>query len=94
MIIAKTIKGKGVSLLEIKMDWHGKVISKEQMDTALTELGNVDKNIRGEILNPEQVSLPEEGIEKYDKIPMVSGEIATRKAYGNTLINIFQNILK
>jgi len=89
MIIAKTIKGKGVSLLENKNGWHGKVISKEQMDTALTELGNVDKNIRGEILNPEQVSLPEEGIEKYDKIPMVSGEIATRKAYGNTLINIF-----
>lgn len=89
MIIAKTIKGKGVSLLENKNDWHGKAISEEQMDTALSELGNVDKNIRGEILNPEEVNIPEEGIEEYDKIPMESGKIATRKAYGNTLVNIF-----
>jgi len=89
MIIAKTIKGKGVSLLENKDGWHGKAISEEQMDTALRELGNVDKNIRGEILNPEQVNIPEEGIEEYDKIPMESGKIATRKAYGNTLVNIF-----
>lgn len=89
MIIAKTIKGKGVSLLEDKDGWHGKAISEDQMDTALKELGNVDKNIRGKILNPEQVNIPEEGIEEYDKIPMESGKIATRKAYGNTLVNIF-----
>ncbi|MCG2790851.1 MAG: transketolase, partial [Actinomycetia bacterium] len=89
MIIAKTIKGKGVSLLEDKDGWHGKAISEEQLDTALRELGNVDKNMRGEILNPEEVNIPEEGIEEYDKIPMESGKIATRKAYGNTLVNIF-----
>lgn len=89
MIIAKTIKGKGVSLLEDKDGWHGKAISEDQMDTALKELGNVDKNIRGKFLNPEQVNIPEEGIEEYDKIPMESGKIATRKAYGNTLVNIF-----
>ncbi|GAG67358.1 unnamed protein product, partial [marine sediment metagenome] len=89
MIIAKTIKGKGVNLLEDKNDWHGKAISKAQMDTALKELGNVDKKIRGEILNPEQVNIPEEEIEEYDKIPMEIDKIATRKAYGNTLVNIF-----
>jgi len=89
MIIAKTIKGKGVSLLENKNGWHGKAISKEQMAAVLKELGNVDKNIRGEILNPEEVNIHEEGIEEYDKIPMESGKIATRKAYGNTLVNIF-----
>ncbi|MBU4314221.1 MAG: transketolase, partial [Actinobacteria bacterium] len=58
MIIAKTIKGKGVSLLEDKDGWHGKAISEEQLDTALKELGNVDKNMRGEILNPEEVNIP------------------------------------
>ncbi|MFZ3086364.1 MAG: transketolase [Candidatus Hydromicrobium sp.] len=89
MIIAKTIKGKGVSLLEDKDGWHGKAISEKQLDTALRELGNVDKNMRGEILNPEEVNIPEEGIEEYNKIPMESGKIATRKAYGNTLVNIF-----
>jgi len=89
MIIAKTIKGKGVSLLENKNGWHGKAISEEQIDTALKELGNVDKNIREKILNPEEVNIPEEGIEEYDKIPMEIGKISTRKAYGNTLVNIF-----
>ncbi|PIU29242.1 MAG: transketolase [Candidatus Hydromicrobium americanum] len=89
MIIAKTIKGKGVSLLEDKDGWHGKAISEDQMDTALKELGDIDKNIRGKILDPEQVNIPEEGIEEYDKIPMESGKIATRKAYGNALVNIF-----
>ena len=89
MIIAKTIKGKGVSLLEDKDGWHGKAISEEQMDTALKELGDIDKNMRGEILNPEEVNIPEEGIEEYNKIPMESGKIATRKVYGNTLVNIF-----
>lgn len=89
MIIAKTIKGKGISLLENKNGWHGKAISEEQIDTALKELGNFDKNIREKILNPEEVNIPEERIEEYDKIPMEGGKIATRKAYGNTLVNIF-----
>ncbi|NQT66732.1 MAG: transketolase [Actinobacteria bacterium] len=89
MIIAKTIKGKGISLLENKNGWHGKAISEEQIDTALKELGNVDKNISEKILNPEEVNIPEERIEEYDKIPMEGGKIATRKAYGNTLVNIF-----
>ncbi len=89
MIIAKTVKGKGVSLLENKDGWHGKAISEDQLYTALNELGSVDKKIRGDLLEPEQVSIPEEKIEKYDRIPMNSEKIATRKAYGNALVNIF-----
>lgn len=89
MIIAKTIKGKGVSLLENKNDWHGKAITEDQLDIALNELGDIDKNIRGEILEPEQVNMPEEEVEKYNKIPIEGEKIATRKAYGNALVNIF-----
>jgi transketolase len=89
MIIAKTIKGKGVSLLENKNGWHGKAITEDQLDIALNELGDIDKNIRGEILEPEQVNMPEEEVEKYNKIPIGGDKIATRKAYGNTLVNIF-----
>ncbi len=89
MIIAKTIKGKGVSLLENKNGWHGKAITEDQLDIALNELGDIDKNIRGEILEPEQVNMPEEEVEKYNKIPIEGDKIATRKAYGNALVNIF-----
>ena len=38
-IIAKTVKGKGVSFMENNPDWHGKGPSKEQLDQALAEIG-------------------------------------------------------
>lgn len=37
-IIAKTIKGKGVSFMENNVSWHGKAPSKEELDLALEEL--------------------------------------------------------
>ena len=39
MIIANTVKGKGVSFMEGKAEWHGAVPTEEQYDAALTELG-------------------------------------------------------
>ena len=37
-IIAKTIKGKGVSFMEDKAEWHGKAPSKEEYEIAMNEL--------------------------------------------------------
>ena len=37
-IVAKTIKGKGVSFMEDKVEWHGKAPNEEQYDIALKEL--------------------------------------------------------
>ena len=39
MIIAKTIKGKGVSFMENQAGWHGNAPSEEQLEQALSELG-------------------------------------------------------
>lgn len=38
MLIAKTIKGKGVSFLENKEGWHGKVLPPEELERALKKL--------------------------------------------------------
>lgn len=38
VIIAKTVKGKGVSYMENDVQWHGKVPSKEQFKQAYAEL--------------------------------------------------------
>lgn len=38
-IIAKTIKGKGVSFMENKAEWHGKAPSEEEYKIAIEELG-------------------------------------------------------
>ena len=37
-IIAKTIKGKGVSFMENQVGWHGKAPNKEQYEKAINEL--------------------------------------------------------
>ena len=37
-IIAKTVKGKGVSFMEGKAEWHGKAPNKEQYEQAIKEL--------------------------------------------------------
>ncbi|MBI4571383.1 MAG: transketolase [Chloroflexi bacterium] len=38
-IIARTVKGKGVSFMENNPDWHGKAPSKEEAAQALAEIG-------------------------------------------------------
>ncbi len=42
IIIAHTIKGKGVSFMEGKASWHGKAPNKEEMEKALKELGDIE----------------------------------------------------
>lgn len=39
VIIAKTVKGKGVSFMEGKNVWHGKAIGKSEYEIAIAELG-------------------------------------------------------
>jgi transketolase len=90
MIIARTIKGKGVSFIEDKNGWHGKVLNREQYEQALNELGAIDKTLTGKMavpkaLKPDRASPTEIGEMDYppDK------PVATRKAYGNALKRIY-----
>lgn len=39
MILAHTVKGKGVSFMEGKLEWHGKAPTRDEADRALRELG-------------------------------------------------------
>lgn len=39
IIIAETVKGKGVSFMEHQPEWHGIAPTREQLERALTELG-------------------------------------------------------
>ncbi len=41
MIIAKTIKGKGVSFMEGKAEWHGKAPNEEEFKQAIQELSEI-----------------------------------------------------
>ena len=89
MIIARTVKGKGISFLENAEDWHGKALSGEKREEALQEFAGVDRTIRDRIALPEN-RRPESAAPR--DIPAVRyklGEkVATRKAYGNALKRI------
>lgn len=90
MIIAKTIKGKGVSFIEDKNGWHGKALKKEELDKALEELGEVDKTVRGEIPTPEDVKPPAQASAKAKPVSYAQDKpVATRHAYGTALERIY-----
>lgn len=91
MIVAKTLKGKGVSFLEDKDGWHGKALPQEEFEKATWELGKVDKELTAKIAKPT-------GENKSQKFPLrhprlklpykIGDEVATRKAYGESLAEL------
>ncbi len=90
MIMARTIKGKGVSFIEDKNGWHGKALNKEELAYALVELGEVDKAIRGRVREPEDLKpMHRDPQEAEDPSYAPDKSVATRKAYGNALKRIF-----
>ncbi len=86
MIIAKTEKGKGISLIEGKNGWHGKALKKDELDFALPELGTIDKSVRGEMGKPDNIRPSERRSER--SVPLsytMDKVVSTRHAYGTAL---------
>jgi len=86
IIIAKTIKGKGVSFLENVNGWHGKALNREQEAQALQEL----KSVRSQtfpVQKPDNLQPAPEAAKKTLELPKYDGKeaVATRKAYGDAL---------
>jgi transketolase len=91
MIIAKTVKGKGVDFLENKDGWHGKAVTEEQFKDVIEKMGEINRSIRGSIAEPENVAEAyKEKIDKYESFDAGNDKISTRKAYGISLVNIFK----
>jgi transketolase len=96
MILARTIKGKGVSFVEGKEGWHGKTFKKgEELDRALAELETQfvpdppGIDIVREIARPPARSRPPEAV-KPPAPPAykIGEEVATREAYGVALAKL------
>ncbi|MFB0566034.1 MAG: transketolase [Candidatus Aminicenantaceae bacterium] len=88
-ILAKTIKGKGVSFLEDKNGWHGKPLNKEDLEKAIEEIGPMPEVISKEyVKTPKNTNTPEI-IKSYNfKKNVYRDSTATRRAYGNALLNL------
>lgn len=87
LIVAKTMKGKGVSFLENKDGWHGKALSKDQEAQALKELNYV-RSQTFPVQKPPAGDLPAEAPKKAVELPRYDAQngAATRKAYGDALV--------
>ncbi|HEY5296986.1 MAG TPA: transketolase [Verrucomicrobiae bacterium] len=96
-IIAKTIKGAGISFLQDKDGWHGKPLNKEEAAKAIAELQPTAKSGIGvEIPKPTQLPEPKNAVPtNYPAINYKLGDnIATREAYGNALLRIGETDLR
>lgn len=90
MIIAGTVKGKGVSFVENRDGWHGKALNKNEFTKALSELGDIDKTIRGKMAAPEDIKPQEPLSRKAKEIDYPKDKpVATRKAYGNAITRLY-----
>jgi transketolase len=56
VILSKTLKGKGISFIEDKNNWHGKALTQEQFDVYIEELGHLNLDLRAEIEAPIKLS--------------------------------------
>ena len=90
-IIAKTYKGAGVSFLQDKDGWHGKLLNKEEAAKAIAELQPSAKSGIGvPIPAPAQLPAPNNAAPAgYPPIHYKPGDlVATREAYGAALTRI------
>jgi transketolase len=83
IVVARTIKGKGVSAVEDRDGFHGKAL--DDPEAAIEELGGI-RDLRVEVEKPARAEPHrfEEGpleLPRYE----VGSEVATRKAYGDAL---------
>ncbi|MDQ2902288.1 MAG: transketolase [Ktedonobacteraceae bacterium] len=85
LIVAKTIKGKGVSFLENVNGWHGKTLNQEQEQKALQELNYV-RSQTYPVQKPENRQPAPEAAKQELKLPTYDQPVATRKAYGDALL--------
>jgi transketolase len=84
VIVAKTVKGKGVSFLENKEGWHGKALDPEQAKQALAELGAVPSRTFVTIKPDAWTPRPTPPAKK-PALKTYTEPLATRKAYGEAL---------
>jgi transketolase len=89
MMVARTVKGKGISFLEDADGWHGKALDEDQWKEALREFSDVDREVRGTIAAPED-RRPERAAPQTASAPRydIGQSVATREAYGAALIRI------
>jgi len=91
VILAKTLKGAGISFIQDKEGWHGKPLSKEEATRAIAELQPTAKTGVGlPIPTPSRLTPPNnQPPASYPPLNYKLGDsVATREAFGAALLRI------
>src|SRR5256712_3385431 len=91
VILAKTLKGAGVSFIQDKEGWHGRPLSKDEAMRAIAELQPTAKSGVGHsIPQPTQLPAPKNDASASYPPPnyKIGDSVATREAYGSALARI------
>ena len=91
VILAKTLKGAGISFIQDKEGWHGKPLNKEEATRAIAELQPRAKSgIDVQIPAPTQLPAPNNTAPaSYPPLTYKLGDsVATREAYGTGLLRM------
>jgi transketolase len=83
-IVARTVKGKGVSFLEDKPGWHGKALDAEQAKQALAEIGD-EPSRAFDVPSPPAWRPAPRPAPKAPDLKRYTDPVATRKAYGEAI---------
>jgi transketolase len=91
IVLARTLKGKGVSFTENLPNWHGKPLSKEQMEKAIEELNRqmVPENGGAPKIPAPPPPRPEAAAKNIAAPQFKLGDmVATREAYGSAIAKL------
>jgi transketolase len=91
VILAKTLKGAGISFIQDKDGWHGKPLNKEEATRAIAELQPRAKTGTDvKIAAPTQLPAPDNTAPaSYPPLTYKLGDsVATREAYGTALLRM------
>jgi len=88
-ILAKTIKGKGISFVENKNGWHGKPLKGEESRKALEELGPMPSIDAKKYVREPKKTQNHQATKRYNfKRTVYKDKTATRRAFGNALLSL------
>ncbi|GAA3387498.1 transketolase [Streptomyces roseoviridis] len=92
VIVARTVKGRGVAEVADKGGWHGKALPEDMAERAVAELGGVrDLRVRGPRPSADPSAVSPAGTGRGGAVTVelpryeVGDEVATRKAFGAAL---------
>jgi len=89
VILARTIKGKGVSFIEDKNGWHGRPLKIDELARALEEIGSLTDVDSHKLVRPAR-PFKKKAVRGSFEIPKpeYKEKTATRMAYGNALLKL------